>query len=450
MTPRSARSRVPWPRAVRALCVGLLAGLALIPAVPTAHAQSGFFVDVRGGSRPTLAVAAPSTPDGDPGGIAATIRDVIDKDLDLTGWFDVQPVDTHLEKGGGAEPGSWKPEPWGLSKTAALVRFRYRPVGDPACGAGRACIDLYVYDVAGQRTLTARRLKAPSNAPRALAHAAANQALTALTGQEGLFGSLMAAVREVDGHKEIALVGLDGADIRAVTRNGSINLSPAWAPDGRRILWTSYRRGEADLYLKDLVTGDVRALSSRAGAEIGGTFSPDGTHVAVALATGDDTDLLLLNAQTGELVRRLTTGGGIDVSPTFSPDGTKVAFASERSGGSQIFVVDVAGGTPTRVTRIGGFFTDPAWSPDGERIAFVSRQGGRFDVLTIRTDGSGMVRVTENMGDNEDPTWTKDSRHLVFSSTRSGGRRLWIATADGRHQRPLTSGGTWSQPAFAP
>lgn len=425
--------------------LGLLALLS-----PAALAQDGgFFVDVRGGNRPTLAVAAPETPAGDPGQLGATIRAVVEKDLGLTGWFEIQPLGTHLEKGGGAAPGSWTRDPWALSKTAALVRLKVRPTGDPACGANRACVDLYVYDVAGDRTLAARRLKAAAGAPRTLAHAAANEALKALTGREGFFGSLLTAVREVDGRKEIALVGLDGEDVRAVTRNGSINLSPTWAPDGRHVAWTSYRRGEADLYEKDLVSGEVRALSTRSGAEIGAAYSPDGRYIAVALSTGDDTDILLLDARSGTLVRQITSGGGIDVSPAFSPDGKQIAFASERSGGSQIFVVSVDGGTPTRVTRIGGMFSDPAWSPDGERLAFVSRQGGQFDVLTVKLDGSSMVRVTENMGDNEDPVWTPDGGHLVFSSTRGGRQRLWISTADGRHQAPITTTGGWSQPSFA-
>lgn len=421
-----------------------------------AYAQdgSGFFVDVKGGARPTLAVAAAHTPDGDPGGLGPLMQRVIERDLDLTGWFEVQPVNTHLEKGGGAAPGSWSREPWTVSRTAALVRFQLRPVGDPACGAGRLCVDLYVYDVMGDRALAAHRVKAPADAPRALAHAAANEALKALTGQEGPFGATLAAVREVDGRKEIALVGLDGEDIRAVTRNGSINLSPTWAPDGARIAWTSYRRGEADLFEKDLRTGEVRALSARAGAEIGAAYSPDGTRVVVARAVGADTDLWLLDASTGAEITQLTRGGGIDVSPAFSPDGSRIAFASERSGGSQIFVMPATGGDAIRVTRSGGMFSDPAWSPDGTQIAFVARQGGHFDVLVARlaADGTaaGLVRITENMGDNEDPVWSSDGRHLVFSSTRGGSRRLWISTADGRHQVAITATGGWSQPAWAP
>lgn len=429
--------------------LALLATLsvALLTASSPAFGQEGFFVDVRGGARPTLAVAAPSQ---DPTGVGAEVRDAIDRNLGLTGWFEMQPLNTHLEKGGGAAPGAWQPEPWRTLRTAALVRFQMRDARDPLCGDARVCLDLYVYDVAGGRPLASRRLRAPEGQHRALAHAAANQALEALTGKRGHFGALMVAVRDVGGNKEIHLVGLDGGDVRPVTRNGSINLSPTWAPGGQRIAWTSYRRGEADLFVKDLQSGDVRALSARPGAEIGAAFSPDGRYVAVALATGDDTDLLLLDARTGELVRRLTQGGGIDVSPAFSPDGSTLAFASERSGGSQIFTIPVDGGTPTRVTRTGGFFTDPAWSPDGSRLAFVRRAEGRFDVLTARPDGSGLVRITEKMGDNEDPAWTPDGRHLVFSSTRDGSRKLWISTADGRHQAPITTTSGWSQPSFAP
>ncbi len=147
-------------------------------------------------------------------------------------------------------------------------------------------------------------------------------------------------------------------------------------------------------------------------------------------------------------MRRITTGGGIDVAPSFSPDGTRLAFASERSGGSQIYVQGLNGSEPAqRVTLRQGWFSDPVFSPDGTRLALVARDGN-FDVFIANVDGSEMVRLTQDQGDNEDPTWSPDGRYLAFTSTRTGRSEIWISTANGRYQHAITESGGWSQPTW--
>jgi Tol biopolymer transport system component len=62
-------------------------------------------------------------------------------------------------------------------------------------------------------------------------------------------------------------------------------------------------------------------------------------------------------------------------APAWSPDGTKLAFSSTRSGTSQIFTIDAAGGTAAQVTNeVGGAF-NPAWSADAATIVYTSATG---------------------------------------------------------------------------
>lgn len=424
-----------------------LVALAICTPVVVAQA-AGFDVTVQGGRELTLAVPTPQTPSGDPDKVAALIRDTLERDLSLTGYFEIVPPAAHLERGRGVEPGTFAFEDWKPIRVAALVKTRILPPGVCEPGSKRMCLDVFVYDVLGGTKIAGKRMLASAGDARALAHEAANAVLEALVGEPGFFTGTLLAVHVRGENKEIYLIDIGGADPRPITRNGSINLSPALSPNGRDVAWTSYRRGNPDVYVKNLNSGQVRALSSGTGLDISPAFSPDGRTIALARSVGGDTDLFLIDAQTGREIRRLTQGGGIDVSPHFSPDGSQIVFASERSGGSQIYVVPTTGGTPRRVTTMGGFFTDPVWSPDGQRIAFVSRKGS-FDVVTVKADGSGLVRITQDMGDNEDPTWSPDGRYLVFSSTRKGRSQLWLSTANGRHQVALTDSGTWTQPVWA-
>lgn len=413
---------------------------------PVAARAAGFEVPVQGSQSLRLAIATPQNRGLDPA-VASAVRSTVERDLDMTGYFDLVPVDAHLERGKGAEPGEFTFDDWATIRVAALAKLRLTPPGGD-CDRAQVCLDVFVYDVFGQTKLAGKRLRANVSDTTALAHQAANVILLALVGETGFFGETIAAVSERTGNKEIVTLPIGGGPTVAQTRNGSLNLSPAWDAARSRLAWTSFRKGNADVWTKDLRSGQLLLASGSAGLDISPSFSPDGRTLAVARSEAGDTDIFLLDAQTGKVVRRLTDTPGIDVSPHFSPDGRRVVFASERSGGSQIYEIGIDGGTARRVTPMAGFFTDPVYSPDGRRVAFVSRTPTGFDVLTIGVDGSGAVRITQDQGDNEDPTWSPDGRYLVFSSTRGGRRRLWISTANGRHQVPISDESGLSQPTW--
>lgn len=421
------------------LVLALLA--ALLVALPApALAQSTGLVEVRvGAGQKDYPLALPYA-QGD-AEQARAIWETVRRDLELTGNFRFIDPKATIDGGGVAE-GTFDFADWRTLNAAGLAKIAVReaPQGMTA--------EVWIYDVAGGQKLAARRYAGRPGQERALGHALAREILLALTGDPGFFGSKIAAVRQ-GANKEIVIFDIDGQSQVYVTRNGSINLSPAWSPDARHIAWTSYKRDNPDVYVKELATGRTRVLSAAQGINIGAAYSPDGSKVALSRSENGDADIYVLDARTGKVLNRLTTGGGIDVGPAWSPDGSQIAFSSERSGGSQIFVMPATGGQARRISRQGSFNTDPVWSPDGSRIAFVGRDP-RFDVFVADVESGRVRRITQNMGDNEDPSWSPDSNYLVFSSTRSGRNEIWLATANGLHQVQLTQGGGYSQPVWSP
>ena len=101
-----------------------------------------------------------------------------------------------------------------------------------------------------------------------------------------------------------------------------------------------------------------------------------------------------------------------------------------------------------RLTFKGTYNTTPEWSPKGDAIVFTARdERNAFDIFTVDLAGA-LTRLTQDQGLNEEPSYSPDGRYIVFTSTRQGGKNLWLMTADGQYQRPLTKGGGYSAPAW--
>ncbi len=388
----------------------------------------------------------PFVPAGDDAGLGAVAHGVVQRDLELSGYFSILDAKANLEaEGAGVALGSFDFEAWRVPGAVGLVK------AEVSVEAGRVAVELHVFDVDGGVEILGRRISGAQEDVRYVGHRVANAIVEAFTGSSGIFDTRIVAVADFGRGKEIYVLDYDGASRRGVSRNGSINLSPAWSPDGTRVSYTSYRDNNPDLWVTNLETGRHEKVCAHPGLNSGGEWSPDGKELVLTLSKDRDSEIYAIDPE-GSILRRLTRQLGIDVSPTFSPDGSKVAFVSSRNGTPQIFVMNRDGTDVVRLTHLGGHNVSPSFSPDGLRIAFAGRDEGRFDIFVMDVDGSGLKRLTQSPGDDEDPTWSPDGRHILFSSSREGGaKQLYIMTADGRGQTRITDGaGSYSNPMWGP
>ena len=72
---------------------------------------------------------------------------------------------------------------------------------------------------------------------------------------------------------------MDGTDQRKLTSNGAYNAEATVSPDGSRIVFTSTRDGDIELYTMNTDGSDVRRITHRMGYDGGAFFSPDGKHL---------------------------------------------------------------------------------------------------------------------------------------------------------------------------
>ncbi|WP_262694189.1 S41 family peptidase [Kordiimonas aquimaris] len=97
-------------------------------------------------------------------------------------------------------------------------------------------------------------------------------------------------------------------------------------------------------------------------------------------------DLWRVRRGGGE-AERLTTGIGDERTPFFSPDGTKVAFTGEYDGNTDVYVIDIDGGTPKRLTYHPGPDVVRGWSRDGSKVLHSSSRASYVNFRRLFTVG---------------------------------------------------------------
>ena len=414
----------------------------LVPAAP------------RGADRPTLVIGSPAFQplpiavagfgaEGDSrAGLETT--EVVRGDLALSGLFDVlDPKGFLADPAEGFAPSSIRFARWSDIGAEGLVRARVRRDGPDQVA------ELHVYEVRAGRELLSTTVRAPQ--ARALGHRVADAIVKVYTGERGAFSTQIAAIRKAKGIFELVLFDADGRNPRVLLSERSILLAPAWRPDGREILLTSYRAGRPELWAFRLADREFRRVGQVPNA-MGGVYSPDGTRIAFAATEGGNSEVWVMKVD-GTGARRLTNDPALDLSPSWSPDGRRLAFVSDRAGSPQIYLMNADGSGVRRLTFQGNYNQTPQWSPRGDLLAFTARDERKvFDLFVVAIDSGRIDRITQDQGrTNEDPTWAPNGRLLAFRSDRSGAAQLVVADPKGERQTAVAGGaGDLSAPAWGP
>jgi TolB protein len=331
-------------------------------------------------------------------------------------------------------------------------------------GAGSgAVLMLELHDVVYREVRERGRFPMPNpDSPefRMAAHVGSDALVYWATGEPGIAASRIAFSRRMeDGTQDLWVVDSDGENMRRMTNHRDLALSPAWAPDGRRVAYTSYRSGLPRVYELNLDTGQEKEVPApRAGDYLTPAYAPDGQTLVFAVNGGGRSGLFSYNLARECCFTAVTEGRHEDISPSFSPDGRRLVFNSNRlgTGAPQIYVMAANGGRAEILSPYvygrPGYYTSPEWSPVGDRVAYHGRieNRGRHQILISELGRSNRIVQLTFEGNNEDPSWAPDGRHLVYVGERSWGYGLFIVDAVTGNTRTLVSGIRPNLPAWSP
>jgi TolB protein len=403
----------------------------LCVAASSASAQTDLYV--RGAGR-LIPIALPQLCNqGEEGDPATEIPSVMRRDLDISGYFEILDPKGYIESAGkcGA-PEATAFSDWSAIGSEGLVK------GKVSLQGGRVIAQLYLLDVQKQQVVLAKEYQGDAAQSRMIAHRFANDILKYYTGFPGVFGTEIGFSGRIGRFKELMVMDMDGSNIRQLTNDRGLSMSPSWDPSGSRLVFTGFRNRIPDLFMMNVGSKSVRQVTRTTELEIGAHFLGN-DRLLVSRTEGSDSDIVIMSTD-GTIERRLTSPNrAIDVSPVPSPDGRQVVFCSDRSGNPQIYTMGIDGSNQKRISFVASnFCTSPAWSPTGDKIAFVCRADGKFQIFVSDVTGENALQLT-SAGTNEDPDFSPDGRYVTFASTYFGGPySIAIMRIDGTSIKQIT------------
>ena len=199
---------------------------------------------------------------------------------------------------------------------------------------------------------------------------------------------------------DIFMADLDGKIIKRLTDTPGYDAEGTLSPDGKKMVFTSVRDGDLELYIMDLKTFKVKRVTNHLGYDGGAWFSPDGKKLIWRASS----------PKTPEEIKEYKDFlWGTLVAPT----------------NMEIWVANADGSNAHQVTSFGQANWAPAYLPDSKRIIFASNQeykrGYPFNLYTINEDGSNLQKISRDKGFDAFPMFSPDGKKIVFCSNRNNG-----------------------------
>ena len=412
-----------------------------------AQGGGGLTLDIVNGNASAIPIAVvPFQWQGGGAPPETTVSDIISNDLNRCGQFRALPKTDIVESP--ARGSEIKFPTWRLLKQDYIVVGR---VIDG--GAGDVKVEFELFTVGDQKNLASLAISGQRSDMRGIAHQVADVIYEKITSVRGAFWTRIAYITSKGTGNNVAyalmVADSDGFNPQTVVNSRQPLLSPAWSPDGRRIAYVSFERGNSSIYIQEIATGSREVVSANKGINGAPSFSPDGSRLALALSNGINPDVYVMDLGSRRLTQ-ITKHFAIDTEPTWTPDGQSLVFTSDRSGKAQLYTAPLSGADATRITFAGESNAKATISYDGKKIAMAQGNGNVYRIAVLDR-ATGEARPISPGSLDESPSFAPNASMILYAASEGSRGVLYAVSADGRvRQRLVLADGDVREPSWSP
>jgi Tol biopolymer transport system component len=261
----------------------------------------------------------------------------------------------------------------------------------------------------------------------------------------------------INGNTDVYSVQPNGQDLQRLTTDPGFDACAAYSADGKRIAYCSGQGGgTVQVWTMNQDGTDKQQVTHMSATAIFPDFSPDGSKIVFCAGTSTFArDIYVVNSDGSDLAR-LTSGVGNNVYPAFSPNGRKIVFTSNRTGTSQVWLMNADGSNQRQLT----FDSQPKdqvpdWSPNGSKIAYLADTHGIADmgnswgdIWVMNANGSHQHQITHDATDYG-TAWSPDGTRIATLDFPT--RTIYTLNArDGSDRQAVHPGGLQFVPGWQP
>jgi Tol biopolymer transport system component/predicted Ser/Thr protein kinase len=195
-----------------------------------------------------------------------------------------------------------------------------------------------------------------------------------------------------------------------------LEASPHYSADGKRIVFTSWRSGNREIWVCDSDGSNPTQITTFGGPEVGSPrWSPDGRQIVFDSNADGQKDIYVIGAGGGK-ARRLTVETSDEVRPSWSRDGQWIYFGSNRNGTWQVWKAPAEGGQAAQVTQQGGRV---AYESPAGKFVYYTKGPAANSIWRTPVAGGEEVQVLDQVQSGQ---WAVTEQGIYFVNQKAAPR----------------------------
>ena len=212
---------------------------------------------------------------------------------------------------------------------------------------------------------------------------------------------------------------IDGNGIQRLTDTEGFNGNGIVSPDGNKIVFLSKRDGgKWELYVMDSDGRNQIRLTNNSVDDISPAWAPDSRKIAFMQEINGQWQSCAVNTDGSEF-HQLTNGNFSNAEPQWSPNGKSIAFISERDGNENIYLMN-SNGSKQQITATELPERNMSWSSDGKSLIFTLGEETVADLVSLNIKTGKTKKLTATNSRETIPNLSPDNKFVCFVSEITG------------------------------